>query len=154
MYLFYMEEILGIKGDGCGWYWNILIQCTTIADIGPYSECHRFSLDHGNTHREHTYAPIQDIYWPVLIHFPGMQKHYSSMANSILVCVYKHSHRWIWLSRVTCWLPWLSPVEWRPAAPSPDGSVPVLGSGLGSGSGPGPAPPAPPPERHLSLMVC
>lgn len=45
MYLFYVEEILGIKGDGCGWYWNILIQCATIADVGPYSKCHRFSLD-------------------------------------------------------------------------------------------------------------
>lgn len=55
---------------------------------------------------------------------------------------------------VTACLPWLFPVERQPAVPSPDGSVPVLDSGLGSGSGPEPAPPAPPRERHLSLMVC
>ena len=50
MYLFYVKEILGVKGDGCGWYWNILIQCATIADVGPYSKCHRFSLDDGQIH--------------------------------------------------------------------------------------------------------
>lgn len=59
-YLFYVEEILGVKGDGCGRYRNILIQCATIADVGPHSKCHRFSLEDGNTNsvsRESTYAP-------------------------------------------------------------------------------------------------
>ena len=48
-HFFYVEEILGVKGDGCGWYWNILIQSATIADIGPYSKCHRLGLEVGNT---------------------------------------------------------------------------------------------------------
>lgn len=49
MYLFYMEEILSVEGDGGGWHRNILIQCTTIADVGPYSKCNRFSLEDWNT---------------------------------------------------------------------------------------------------------
>lgn len=47
-----MEEILGIEGDGCGWNWNILIQCATIADVGPYSECHRLGLEVGNSYTQ------------------------------------------------------------------------------------------------------
>lgn len=47
--LFYVQKVLGVKGDGCGWHWNIFIQCATIADIGPYSKCHRFTLKEGNT---------------------------------------------------------------------------------------------------------
>lgn len=42
--LFYVEEILGVKGDGCGRDWNIFIQCTAVADIGPHSKRHRFGL--------------------------------------------------------------------------------------------------------------
>lgn len=68
MYLFYVEEILGVKGDGCGWYWNILIQRATIADVGPHSKRHRFSLEDGSTHEAISY-------WPVL-------SSYSSMTNS------------------------------------------------------------------------
>lgn len=49
VHLFYVEEILGIKGDGGSWYWNILIQCATVTDIGPYSKCHWFSLEGENT---------------------------------------------------------------------------------------------------------
>lgn len=44
-----MQEVLGVKGDGCGWHWNIFIQCATIANVGPYSKCHRFTLKDGNT---------------------------------------------------------------------------------------------------------
>lgn len=47
-----MKEILGIKGDGCGWNRNIFIQRTTVADIGPHGECHRFGLWDGNTGRK------------------------------------------------------------------------------------------------------
>jgi len=49
LYLFYVEEILGVEGDGGGWHWNILIQGATVADVGPHGECHRFSLPEGNT---------------------------------------------------------------------------------------------------------
>lgn len=44
LYLFDVEEVLGIKGDGSAGHRNILIQSTTVADIGPHSECHCFSL--------------------------------------------------------------------------------------------------------------
>lgn len=44
-----MEEILGVKGDGCGWDWNVFIQCTTVADISPHGERHRFGLWDGIT---------------------------------------------------------------------------------------------------------
>lgn len=44
-----MEEILGVKGDGCGWDRNIFIQCATVADIGPHGERHRFGLWDGIT---------------------------------------------------------------------------------------------------------
>lgn len=43
--LFYVEEVLGIKGDGCGRNWNVLIQSTAVADIGPHSKCYRFGLE-------------------------------------------------------------------------------------------------------------
>lgn len=44
VYLFDVEEVLGIKGDGSAGHRNVLIQSTTVADIGPHSKCHRFSL--------------------------------------------------------------------------------------------------------------
>ena len=46
-----MEEILGVEGDGRGWDWNILIQGTTVADVGPYSKRHGFSLEDGESAR-------------------------------------------------------------------------------------------------------
>lgn len=57
VYLFNVKEILRIKGDGCGWYWNILIQRATVADISPYSKGHRLRLECGNifTVRIHKY---------------------------------------------------------------------------------------------------
>lgn len=42
--LFYVEEVLGVKGDGCGWDRNIFIQGATVADIGPHGERDRFGL--------------------------------------------------------------------------------------------------------------
>lgn len=45
VYLFYVEEILSVEGDGGGWHRNILIQRATIADVGPHSKCNRFSLE-------------------------------------------------------------------------------------------------------------
>lgn len=62
MHLFYVEEILGVKGDGCSWYWNILIQCATIADVGPHSKCHRFSLEDGSKHEAISYQPVLSPY--------------------------------------------------------------------------------------------
>lgn len=47
-----MKEILGVKGDGCGWNRNIFIQRATVADIGPHGERHRFGLRDGNTGRK------------------------------------------------------------------------------------------------------
>lgn len=65
MYLFYVEEILGVKGDGGGWYWNILIQCAAIADVGPHSERHRFGLVGGNM--QHAREPMVNNHRPLLI---------------------------------------------------------------------------------------
>lgn len=42
--LFYVEEVLGVEGDGCSRDGNILIQCATVAHIGPYGKRYRFSL--------------------------------------------------------------------------------------------------------------
>lgn len=44
LYLFDMEEVLGIKGDGGAGHGNVLIQSTTVADIGPHSKRDCFSL--------------------------------------------------------------------------------------------------------------
>lgn len=121
---FYVEEILGVKGDGGGWDRDIFIQCTTVADIGPHGERHRFGLWDGIT-----------------------GSNYSSFR-------FNAGRNLPQMLGGTVGPPWLSPAERWPVAPYPVDSVPVLGSGWGSGSGPGPAPPAPPPGRHLSLMVC
>ena len=44
LYLFDVEEVLGIKGDGGAGHRNILIQGAAVADVGPHSKCHCFSL--------------------------------------------------------------------------------------------------------------
>lgn len=44
LYLFDVEEVLGVKGDGSAGHRNVLIQSTTVADIGPHSKCYCFSL--------------------------------------------------------------------------------------------------------------
>lgn len=43
-YLFYVEEVLGIKRNSSAGHRNILIQRSTITDIGPHRKCHWFSL--------------------------------------------------------------------------------------------------------------
>lgn len=118
-YLFYVQEIFGIKRDGSGRDWNILIQGTTVADIGPDSKCHWFGLKESNICTMYIFRGAHVANFKVL--------HIS--------------------------VPWLSLVEWRPAAPSPGDSVLVLGFGLGFGSEPEPGVLAPPPKRHLSQMV-
>lgn len=54
--LFYVEEILGVKGYGCGRDRNIFIQCTTIADICPHSKRHRFGLYDGITESKFSFS--------------------------------------------------------------------------------------------------
>lgn len=49
--LFYVEEVLGVEGDGCGWDRNVFIQCAAVADVGPHGEGHRFGLRDGITAR-------------------------------------------------------------------------------------------------------
>lgn len=48
VYLLYVEEVLGVERDGCGRDRNVLIQSTTVADIGPHSERYGFALWDGN----------------------------------------------------------------------------------------------------------
>lgn len=51
--LFYVEEILGVEGDGRGRHRNILIQRTAVADVGPHSKRNRFGL------KDHSYILYQ-----------------------------------------------------------------------------------------------
>lgn len=39
-----MEEVLGIKGDGGPGHRDVLVQSAAVADVGPHSEGHSFSL--------------------------------------------------------------------------------------------------------------
>ena len=43
-HLFDVEEVLGIKGDTSPGHRDVFIQSTTVADIGPHSKGHCFSL--------------------------------------------------------------------------------------------------------------
>lgn len=43
-HLFDVEEVLGIKGDTSPGHRDVFIQSTAVADIGPHSKGHCFSL--------------------------------------------------------------------------------------------------------------
>lgn len=43
-YLFNVEEVLGIKGDGSAWDRNIFIQSPTVTHVGLDSKCYWFGL--------------------------------------------------------------------------------------------------------------
>lgn len=43
-YLFDVEEVLGIEGDGSAWDRNIFIQSPTVTHVGLDSKCYRFGL--------------------------------------------------------------------------------------------------------------
>lgn len=45
LYLFDVEEVLSIKGDAGAGDRNVLIQSSTVADVGPHSKCYSFSLE-------------------------------------------------------------------------------------------------------------
>lgn len=58
-YLFNVEEVLGIEGDGSAWDRNIFIQSPTVTHVGLDSKCYRFGLQ--------TEKHIQK-YWQLFIH--------------------------------------------------------------------------------------
>lgn len=46
-YLFNVEEVLGIEGDGSAWDRNIFIQSPTVTHVGLDSKCYWFGLQTG-----------------------------------------------------------------------------------------------------------
>lgn len=44
IYLFNVEKVLGVKGDGRAWNRDILVQGTTVAHIRLHSKCYGFGL--------------------------------------------------------------------------------------------------------------
>lgn len=44
-YLFNVQKIFGLKVDSRALDWALLVQYTTVADIGPHSKCHGFVLE-------------------------------------------------------------------------------------------------------------
>lgn len=112
--LFYVEEILGVKGDGCGWDRNIFIQCATVADIGPHGERHGFGLWDGSAARSHSMlAQFFHRWWRLPGGTAGLP----------------------WLSPAEWWPAAPAPVDSVPVLGS--------GWGSGSGPGPAPPAPPP-----------
>lgn len=60
--LFYVEEVLCVKGDGCGGDWNVFIQRTTVADVCPHSKRHRFGLWGGSTGSQFSSFRVRDSF--------------------------------------------------------------------------------------------
>lgn len=44
-HLFNVQKIFGLKVDSRALDWALLVQYTTVADIGPHSKCHGFVLE-------------------------------------------------------------------------------------------------------------
>ena len=59
-HLFNVQKIFGLKVDSRALDWALLIQYTTVADIGPHSKCHRFVLENLNisTNEGNLKAPL------------------------------------------------------------------------------------------------